>query len=320
MVGELILYHGREGKREGTGAFNFRNKDFARTMVVRREVYQFFFIAMILSGKMAKTCRKHKKCYIRKDGKKCLAPNPWIIFLRTSKRKYPTSAAASKAYQKSFKPVLLNLIKEASKNRTTNQIKAVYHKQICKYFYDSMKASGTSTIPKKKKVSSSVAKILKKNSVPKTLAIMGAKKQATQMAAKQKAVKQASARVEAKKKAAEVAKIRARAIRRLFVRAAAKEKVLRKEAEAASAKVAKARSTGTKRKASSSSRSSSSKRVKTASKSAEKKKSAAKKAKKTASALKSSSTKASQRVKKAEKDVVAAQKARQKRALKKLQI
>lgn len=280
-------------------------------MVVRREVYLIFFIAMILSGKMAKTCRKNKKCYMRKDGKKCLAPNPWIIFLRTNNGKFKSVGAASKAYQRTFRPTLNKLIEEGSKNRTPKQMKAMYHKQICKYFYNSMKASGSLSPANKKKVSSSVSKVLKKNTVPKTLSSLGAKKAGSRLAAKQKAQKKAAAEAEASKKAAETAKIRARAIRRLFVRAAAKEKELRKKAADASAKAAKASSTGAKRKASPSSRSSSAKRAKTA-------RSSANKAKQAAAALKTSSTRASQVAKKAEEAVKKAK--RQQRMLKKLQI
>lgn len=79
---------------------------------------------------MAWTCWKHPKCCTRKDGKKCLAPDPWTIFLRTNTKKYQAIRAASEARQKSLKiHCCCQLIREASKNRTLEQTKAVFHKQ-----------------------------------------------------------------------------------------------------------------------------------------------------------------------------------------------
>ncbi|CAM9812079.1 unnamed protein product [Pylaiella littoralis] len=256
---------------------------------------------------MSTRCAKTKKCYTRKDGKKCMYPNPWIIFLRTTK--HPSVKAASASYQKGFKPTLIRLIKEASKkDRTAQQIKAIYHKQVCKYFYDAMKASGTSTPSTRKKVSSSVSKMLKKNSVPKTLAIMGAKKVADALSAKEEAEKKAAKKIADKEKAMESAKRKAAAILRQYVRAAARERVLKKEAAAAAAAASKPRVT----------------RSKSAAAAASSKRVTRSKAKKKTDSLKDQQTRAAKRVRFAKEAVNDARKSadkinqKQQRALKRL--
>ena len=124
---------------------------------------------------------------------------------------------------------------------------AEYHKLICRQFYRKMKNDG-----KKKKVSGGVAKILKKNSIPETLALMGARKAGSALAAKEKANKKAAADVAAKDMAVKNAKRKAAAVINSAVAAAARARALKKEAAAAKTKaivVRKSPARGTKRKA-----------------------------------------------------------------------
>ncbi|CAN0485256.1 unnamed protein product [Hapterophycus canaliculatus] len=100
---------------------------------------------------MPQNCRQKAKCYPRKDGKQCLSPNPSIVFLRSSKGKYSSIGAASQVYTNKFRPVLDTLIRDASKNRTPARVKALYHKRICNYFYDALRASGANSSKNKKK-------------------------------------------------------------------------------------------------------------------------------------------------------------------------
>ncbi|CAN0209864.1 unnamed protein product, partial [Ectocarpus sp. 4 AP-2014] len=64
-------------------------------------------------------------------------------------------------------------VRIAGKNATTKRTKEVYRQVICSHMYKYMKNNGN-----KKKVKKGVAKILKNNTIPKTLALLGAKKPA----------------------------------------------------------------------------------------------------------------------------------------------
>lgn len=236
---------------------------------------------------MTLTCKKHKKCYIRKDSKKCLTPNAWVIFLRTNKDVFTSMGEASMSYRKNFKPVLENLIKAGSKDASAKQKKALFHKAICEYFYQQMKASGKNTASNKKKVSSGVSKVLKKNSVPKTLKMMGATHTAAALAAKEQDMKKAATNVAAKEKIAEDERRKAKDIIRRAVEAHARARLLKKEADSA-----KTRARG--------SSSSSSKST------ASKKKTASSNAKRKADTLQNSAKNATKRVKTTSQAVTAA--------------
>ncbi|CAN0555917.1 unnamed protein product [Ectocarpus sp. 12 AP-2014] len=239
---------------------------------------------------MTLTCKKHKKCYIRKDSKKCLTPNAWVIFLRTNKNVFASIGEAAMTYRKSFKPVLENLIKAGSKDASAKQKKALFHRAICEYFYQQMKASGKNTASNKKKVSSGVSKVLKKNSIPKTLKIMGARHSAAALAAKEQAMKKADADVAAKEKIAENERRKAKDIIRRAVVAAARARLLKKEAASAKTRASNATS----------------------------KKTASSNAKRKADTLHSSAQKAIKRVKRASQAVTSAKETADKVAKKKV--
>ncbi|CAN0254616.1 unnamed protein product [Ectocarpus sp. 6 AP-2014] len=209
---------------------------------------EFILFSIRNNEDMTITCKKHKKCYIRKDSKKCLTPNSWVVFLRTNKDVFNSMEEASMAYRKNFKPVIENLIKAGSKDLSAKQKKALFHKAICEYFYQQMKASGKNTASNKKKVSSGVSKVLKKNSIPKTLEIMGATRTAAALAAKEQAMKKAAANVAAKEKTAEDQRRKAAVIIKRAVEAAARARRLKKEADSAKTSSSSSKSTASKKK------------------------------------------------------------------------
>lgn len=252
---------------------------------------------------MTLTSKKHQKCYIRKDSKKYLAPNAWVISLRTKKNVFTSVGEAVMTYRKSFKPVLENLIKAGSKNASAKQKKALFHRAICEYFYQQMKASGKNTASNKKKVSSGVSKVLKKNSIPKTLKIMGARHSAAALAAKEQAMKKADADVAAKEKIAQDERRKAKDIIRRAVEAAARARLLKKEAASAKIRASKATSV-TRRSPSSTTRTTT--KTKAAKSTASTKNTASNNAKRKADTLQRSAEKAIKRVKRASQAVMSA--------------
>ncbi|CAN0597543.1 unnamed protein product, partial [Laminaria digitata] len=139
---------------------------------------------------------------------------------------------AARYYQHVFKPQLIRkLIAIAGENAPLKKQKAAYHKLICKKFYEIMKAEkGTTSAAQKKKISSGVAKILKKNSIPETLALVGAKKAASALKKKDAATKKAATDVTAKEKPAKEARRKADSVIKRVLAANVKAKKLEKEA------------------------------------------------------------------------------------------
>lgn len=265
-------------------------------------------------------CRGKKKCYQSKDGKKCSAPNAWVVFLRSVKGNALSSKEASKYYQHVFKPQLTRrMIAIAGQDAPLAKQKAAMHKIICRQFYKNLKIER-----KNKKVTKGVASILKKNSISKTLADAGAKKAAAALKKKEQDKKKAAAAVAAKEKAAKKAKRHAAFVIKRAVAAAARARLLKKAAAEAAKKVA-----GKKRgRSSSGSGSTGAKKQRASSRgvkriqafdynpreqkrlrvTASKKKSEASAAQKKADTLKTSSAKAEKKVKVATKAVVKAKK------------
>lgn len=200
-------------------------------------------------------------------------------------------------YQKEFKPFLLKVIREASKNQNLKQTKAAYHKAICEYFYGQMKGSGKNTTSNKKKVSNGVSKILKENSIPKTLEIMGARHIASAVAAKEKDVKKADADVAAKKKTEDASKVRAANMFKKAWKSRIRARKLGREAASAKTKAVQATS-----------KSKSSPASKAAKSTAAKKEKAFSEAKRKADTLKNSSENAKKKLKTATDAVVSAKK------------
>lgn len=250
------------------------------------------------------SCKKKAKCY-QTQKKKCRTPNAWVVFLRTHKDVFHAGGEASKYYKKSFRPVLDKWLKELSSKYTVKRAKDMYRKKLCKYFYKTMKAIGTDTPTNKKKVSSGVTKLLKINSVPKTLSMMGAKKAAAVVSAKEKAQQQADAELVAKQKIAAFVKKRAGRVISKHLLAAARAKRLKREAAAAKSKAAASRR--------SPARSSSSRETPPVSiSSVEKKVEVAQSAKRKADAMGAVARVARESVKNAEQDVAEAKKKKQK--------
>ncbi len=251
------------------------------------------------------SCKKKAKCYKTK-GKKCRTPNAWLVFLRTHKDVFYAGGAASDYYRKSFRPILDKWLVKLRSKYTVTRAKELYRKKLCKYFYDTMKAIGTDTPTNKKKVSSGVTKLLKNNSVPDALSMMGAKKAAAAVSAKEKAQQKADAELVAKQKIAAFVKKRAgRAIGK-YLLAAARAKRLKREADAAKSKAATSRRSPT--------GSSSSRKSPPASRgsAAKKKVEAAQSAKRKADAMGAVAKVARESVKNAEQDVAEAKKKKQK--------
>lgn len=110
---------------------------------------------------MAKTrnCQSQsRRCYTRKDGKKCLTPNLWIIFLRTHKNDFKSVAAASDHYKKKFRPFLQARIKKEMVNKPKKDEKLVYRKVLCTFFYNEMKKKGVKMPANKKKITAACPK------------------------------------------------------------------------------------------------------------------------------------------------------------------
>lgn len=104
--------------------------------------------------------------------------------------------------------------------------------------------SAKKTRANKAKISEGVTKALKKNSIPGTMAAMGAKKEASGIAAAAKLIKQA----QAVRKSVSEEERKAEAIINKLAKAAARHTLERKKNTAAVAQQKKVRSTGAKRK------------------------------------------------------------------------
>jgi hypothetical protein len=249
------------------------------------------------------SCKEKAKCY-QTQKKKCRTPNAWVVFLRTHKNLFK-GGEASKYYKKSFRPVLDKWMRGLSNKYTVKRAKELYRKKLCKYFYETMKAVGTDTPSNKKKVSSGVTKLLKNNSVPKALSMMGAKEAAAAVSAKEKAQQKAAAELVAAQKIAAFVKKRAGRVISKHLLAAARAKKLRREAAAAKSKAAVSRR--------SPARSSSSRKTPAASSgSVSKKVEVAQSAKRKADAMGAVARVARESVKNAEQDVAEAKKKKQK--------
>lgn len=257
---------------------------------------------------MALSCKRTANCYLSKDKKKCLKPNAWIVFLRTHKNHFRSVKDAAKIYNTDFKVrMLAQMVRAADKQKVTDsQNKIIFRNIICNYFYKQMKLNGS--MPQVKR---GVTKLLKKNSVLKTLSLMGGKKAAVAIASKEKAVKKAEDNVEAKKDTVEKKKREMTQEKKKAATAEKKAKSLEKDATAAKAKVAAAK---TARKAKSFGGYSSNKvvptpnKVKSLGQTASNKAEIARVAKRKASAAKDSAQSAAKKVKTAEKAVVVAKK------------
>lgn len=190
---------------------------------------------------MAITCRKHAKCYLTKNGKKCLTPNPWIVFLRTHKKEFKSVGEASKYYQKFFKVAVLKKLVGVS--GTPKQKKEAYHKIICSFFYGYMAKSGKNTPGNTAKISRGVTKLLKENSIPDTLAAMKGAKASSTRAAGTKA--KVSADVKSKAKAVAVVKDKVVSTKKIAAAASSKATTLTRSAAAAKTAATKAQSKAT---------------------------------------------------------------------------
>lgn len=186
------------------------------------------------------SCKKKAKCY-QTQKNKCRTPNAWLVFLRTHKNVFYAGKEASEYYKKSFRPILNKWMRELSNKYTMKRAKELYRKKLCKYFYKTMKAIGTDTPTNKKKVSSGVTKLLKNNSVPKALSMMGAKEAAAAVAAKEKAQQKAAAELAAKEKVAAFVKNKLGRVTSKHLLAVARAKKLKREAAAAKSKAAAVR-------------------------------------------------------------------------------
>lgn len=297
---------------------------------------RFFLLPWCNDDKMNVVCKGKTKCYQTKDKKKCLKPNPWLIFLRSHKGQFKTIKEFSRQYRSVFMPGMRAIVIKIAddKNLAEHQKKGAMHNLLCRYFYKFMKRE-RKTAGAKKKLSADVAKLVKKNSVNKTLALIAGKKIADAMVARHRAKKKAAADVAAKKRVAETKRKMAALIIKKALLARAKAKKLDKEAKAAKAKaeeksalviqraVKRARAgrrsgsgRGTKRRASATaSERTSAKKAKVT---AENRTSAASSAKRKADTLQKNADKAVEKAKTAEKAVVSAKKTETKAAKKKI--
>lgn len=151
-------------------------------------------------------------------------------------------------YAKFKKNVLKKLVAIAGNKLSTKRMKAEYRKHICAYFYKHMESSRKYTPANKKKLSSGVTKLLKKNSIPETLAAMGAKKEAAAMVAKPKDSAKLAKQAESANKAVKEQERKAAAVVRRVTAAAARVRVENKKNKAAIANEKKVRFRSSKRK------------------------------------------------------------------------
>lgn len=257
---------------------------------------------------MALSCKRTANCYLSKDKKKCIKPSPWVVFLRTHKNHFRSVKDAAKFYHTDFKvKKIAQMTRAAAKqNATERQKKIIFRNIICNYFYKQMKINGS--MPQVKR---GVSKLLKKHSVLKTLSLVGGKKVANAIVAKEKAVKKAKETVEDKKDTVEKKKSEMTSAKKKAASAARKAKNLEKFAKDAKANVAGAKKAS--RARSLGARSSNKvvptpKRVKSLGKTASNKAAIARVAKRKASAAQENVQKAAKKVKTAEKAVVDAKK------------
>lgn len=264
-------------------------------------------------------CKGSTKCYQTKK-KKCMKPNAWLIFLRANKHNFKTIGQASKKYRDVFRPEMKKkALKIAGEYSTDRQKKEAMHNLLCRTFYKNLKKEKKTAVTKKK-LSKDVAKILKTNSIPKTLVIIVGKKTADAVVAKKKATDKAAADVAAKKRVAETKKKMAAMIIKKALLARGRAKKLEREAIQAkvranwAAKAANYNAPKARRSSGSTTRASARQSKTTAQKRA----SAASAAKRKADTLEKSADKAAKKVKTAEKAVVSAKKTQSKVAKKKI--
>lgn len=282
-------------------------------------------------------CKGKTKCYQTKNKKKCMKPNPWLIYLRTNKAQFKSIGEYSKHYRTIFRPQLkAKMLTISGDYSTDKQKKQAMHNLLCRQFYKHMKTDRKNAA-RKKKLSSDVAKLLKKHSIPKTLALIAGKKTAEAAAAKSKAKKKAAADVAAKKRVAETKKKMAAFIIKKALLAKARAVRLEKEAKRAKKAVKSAKTKASKAKPTPSRSRKTPKRssgrgtksrapksapqtdaVKRAKATAAKKAKTAVSAKKKVKTLQKSADKAVKKVKTAEKAVASAKKTQTKVAKKKI--
>lgn len=121
---------------------------------------------------------------------------------------------------------------------TEKKKKEAMHNLLYRQFYKNMKKERKTTAAKKN-LSTDVAKLLKKNGIPKTLALIAGKKVADAVAAKQKATEKAAAVVASRKRVAETIKKMAAFIIKKALLARARAKKLDKEAKVAKPRLKK---------------------------------------------------------------------------------
>lgn len=168
---------------------------------------------------MALKCENKRTCFTRKDGKKCLSPNAWVIFLRTNKNEFSSIREASKVYRKNFKPTLEKMIKDRTKSvsLTATQKKTLFDKTLCAHFYREMEASATHT--------------------------------AAALSAKEQAMKKADTNVAIKEKIAERQRRKAADIIKKAMKAHTRARRLQKEADSAKTRARGSTSSSKKRTA-----------------------------------------------------------------------
>lgn len=192
---------------------------------------------------MTTRCKKNAyTCHATKNGKRCMKPNPWLVFLSGNKKRFKSITQASESYRKVFKPKLLQaLIDIAAKDSSVGTKKKDFQRLLCKHMFTRTNTGVITNWKSKANLSRDVATVLNKNSIPRTLEIIGAKQAAKAVVRKQAAVKKAGITVAQKKKVAEMIKRREDRLKKEALEALRKNREKKASAKAALKKAEKAK-------------------------------------------------------------------------------
>lgn len=150
---------------------------------------------------MADKCKSATHCYLTKNSRQCVKPNPWVVFLRTHKGKYANKEDMLADYKADFQVKMQKRLSSVEDKTWSNKRKREeYQKILCRYFHEHMKKAGKNSPKNKEDMSVAIGKVLKKNRSTR----------ASLSAIKKMNPSVSAAQVKKKKKALEQKKIKAK--------------------------------------------------------------------------------------------------------------
>lgn len=154
---------------------------------------------------MTGTCNSASHCYRTRVTKRCIRPNPWLVFLRTHKGKFANKQDMLANYKDDFQIKMAKKLSIVEDKSWTNKRKREeYQKILCRYFHEKQKISGKDSQKNKDGIRLAVGDVLKRSSSTRA-SLSAIKKMKPAAAEKAKKAKRAK-ETEKKKKNESVAK------------------------------------------------------------------------------------------------------------------